>query len=130
MNTNDERFLLNGMIFEFDKEKNKLNIEKHGISFEIAARVFSDYNRIEIYDAENSLEEDRFDTIGDISFCIKNKSRDTGVIKYIPDEYLLFVVYTERYSVDDNNGKIEITRIISARPATKFERGLYYGKGI
>ena len=45
MNTNDERFLLNGMIFEFDKEKNKLNIEKHGISFEIAARPATKFER-------------------------------------------------------------------------------------
>ena len=36
----DVQFSLNGMIFEYDEEKNRQNIIKHGISFEIAARVF------------------------------------------------------------------------------------------
>ena len=34
------RFTLGGMLFEYDSEKNRKNIEKHGISFKSAARVF------------------------------------------------------------------------------------------
>ena len=41
---------------------------------------------------------------------------------------ILFVVYTERIRVETNGEMTEITRIISARFATNFERGLYYGK--
>ena len=38
---------------EYNAEKNKKNIEKHGISFKSAARVFFDYDRIEYYDEES-----------------------------------------------------------------------------
>ena len=88
------------MDFEWDENKNKINKAKHGISFETAARVFLDENRIEIFDARNSKEnEDRFITIG-----------KAGKI--------LFVVFTER---EDR------TRIISARLAEKKEKEAYYG---
>lgn len=39
----------------------------NGISFKTAARVFFDYDRIEMYDEEHSAEEDRYNTIGDAS---------------------------------------------------------------
>jgi uncharacterized DUF497 family protein len=32
------RFTLGGLLFEYDFEKNRKNIEKHGISFKSAAR--------------------------------------------------------------------------------------------
>ena len=35
-------FVLGHMTFEYDEEKNNLNIRKHGISFRSAARVFFD----------------------------------------------------------------------------------------
>ncbi|MFG6355266.1 MAG: BrnT family toxin, partial [Acetatifactor sp.] len=60
-------FMLGDMLFEYDEWKNEYNIEHHGISFKQAARVFFDYDRIELFDEENSEEEDRFDTIGDLS---------------------------------------------------------------
>lgn len=41
---------------------------------------------------------------------------------------ILFVVYTERKHIEENGHEGEITRLISARMATNFERGLYYGK--
>ena len=47
-------FVLHGMTFEYDEEKNRINIQKHGISFRSAARVFFDYDRIEMYDEKNS----------------------------------------------------------------------------
>ena len=41
---------------------------------------------------------------------------------------ILFVVYTER-EIEERDGTVtEATRLISARMATNFERGLYYGK--
>ena len=60
-------FTLGGMVFEYDEEKNRKNVQKHGISFRNAARVFFDYDRIELYDEEHSDDEERYDTIGDIS---------------------------------------------------------------
>ena len=41
---------------------------------------------------------------------------------------IIFVVYTERVQIDRNEEKIDVVRLISARFATSFERGLYYGK--
>ena len=89
------------MIFEWDEEKNKANVKKHGIDFETAAHVFKDKNRIEYYDIVHSVFEDRYITIGEI------------------DEVLIviLVVYTERS---------DAIRIISARKATKQERRAYY----
>lgn len=60
-------FTLAGMAFEYDEEKNKINIQKHGISFKNAARVFFDFDRIEFYDDEHSEDEERYDTVGDTS---------------------------------------------------------------
>ena len=79
------------MIFEWDEEKNRINLEKHGIDFETAMLVFNDLQRIEIYDVEHSTNEDRYNTIGMV-------------------HDVLFVVYTERN---------ENIRLISARLATK-----------
>lgn len=56
MESKDDRYVefsLAGVHFEYDTEKNKKNIEKHGISFKSAARVFFDYDRIEYYDEES-----------------------------------------------------------------------------
>ncbi len=122
-------FTLGGMFFEYDEEKNKKNIEKHGISFKSAARIFFDYDRIEFYDEENSIEEDRYDTIGNLSAgqSVMFSKQDT-LIGSITKEDVLFVVYTERVKKLVNGDEIEVTRLISARYATSFERGLYYGK--
>ena len=121
-------FGLGGMVFEYDEAKNQANIKKHGISFRSAARVFFDYDRIEMYDEENSQEEDRYDTIGDTS--AGNGSTVIGNVNRVDARIndILFVVYTERSRMEDNGREIEVTRLISARMATNFERGLYYGK--
>ena len=86
------------MRLEWDEMKNQLNRKKHGIDFETAMLVFNDLQRIEIYDEEHSITEDRYNTIGLV-------------------EDVLFVVYTER---KDN------IRLISARVATPKERSIYY----
>lgn len=120
------RFTLGGLLFEYDPEKNRKNIEKHGISFKSAARVFFDYDRIELYDEAHSGDEDRYDTIGDTSagnLTIIGNLQDTRRI-----DDILFVVYTERVIVDKDGRSEEVTRLISARLATSFERGVYYGK--
>ena len=84
--------------FEWDEDKNEQNLAKHGIDFETAILVFNDLQRIEIYDMEHSIHEDRYNTIGMVND-------------------ILFVVYTERK---------ENIRLISARLATKTERSIYY----
>ena len=86
------------MTFEWDDEKNKINLEKHGIDFETAMLVFNDLQRIQIYDMEHGTEEDRYNTIG--------MGND-----------VIFVVYTEQK---------ENIRLISARIATKNRKEHYY----
>lgn len=119
-------FSLGNMTFEYDEEKNRTNIKKHGISFRSAARVFFDYDRIEMYDEENSQEEDRYDTIGDTSAGSSTIIGNVNRGEHIND--IVFVVYTERIHTEADGKPLEITRLISARMATSFERGLYYGK--
>ena len=79
--------------------KIKKNIAKHGISFETAALVFADEQRIEYYDKLHSQYEDRYVVFG----CVQG---------------ILYVVYTMRG---------EASRLISARMATQRERNIYYG---
>ncbi len=85
------------MVVSWDENKNDINKKKHGVSFETASLVFSDEQRIELYDEKHSDDEDRYIVIGNI-----------GVV--------LVVVYTMR-----NN----MYRIISARKATAGERRYY-----
>ncbi len=125
-------FTLGGMVFEYDEEKNQKNIQKHGISFRNAARVFFDYDRIEFYDEEHSDDEERYDTIGDISAGKISLGSNTtiGNIDQLAGKIndILFVVYTERIRIEENGIQTDLTRLISARLATNFERGIYYGK--
>lgn len=121
------------MIFEYDEQKNKINIEKHGISFKTAAHIFFDYNRIELYDEQNSDYEDRYNTIGDISARKESKNTNDKIIEQFNQSIgkiseILFVVYTERIHIGKNGKEAEVIRMISARLATNFERGIYYGK--
>lgn len=90
------------MRFEWDDEKEKINIKKHKLSFRTASLVFNDPNRIYWYDTLHSDDEDRYITIG-------MTSKKPNII---------MVVYTER-----SGDKI---RIISARAAMKNEKEAYY----
>jgi uncharacterized DUF497 family protein len=51
-------------IFEWDENKNRSNIEKHGVSFEYAKQAFFDPNRLTLYDDIHSVNEERFFCIG------------------------------------------------------------------
>ncbi|MCD8118802.1 MAG: BrnT family toxin [Lachnospiraceae bacterium] len=88
------------MKFEWDEEKERLNIEKHGIDFRTAVQVFHDENRIEYFDKIHSIGEDRYITIGMIGERM----------------IIITLVYTER---------VDVIRVISARVATKKERRFY-----
>ena len=89
------------MIFEYDPQKNRSNIRKHGISFTSASKAFADKCAVIEYDEEHSNTEERFNLIGAV------------------EGYILFIVYTVRG---------EAIRLISAIPATKRERERYYGR--
>jgi len=90
--------------FEWDENKARSNLKKHGVSFEEAETVFYDENAIEFYDDEHSEWEDRFLLLG-----ISHRMR------------LLLICHVYR----EKNGVI---RIISARKATKNEAKHYRGE--
>jgi uncharacterized DUF497 family protein len=97
--------------FEWDSKKAAANLIKHRVSFEDAAAVLSDWFaerfHIEEFDQANSTEtEDRWITIGSFSF-------DRGRV--------VVISWTSR---PNETGGI-ITRIISARAATRTERKDY-----
>lgn len=89
------------MLFTWDTNKEQINIKKHGIDFKTALRIFSDENRLEIYDDEHSVSEERYKTIG----LLKTSA----------------IVLTVIYSL-----RTDTYRIISARKATKQEIRSYY----
>jgi uncharacterized DUF497 family protein len=87
------------MEFEWDAAKAELNLQRHGVRFSVAARVFFDPYRIEVYDGREDYGEDRWTIIG------------------YADPALLYVVYTVRNE--------ETIRLISARKANEQERKQY-----
>ena len=91
------------MRFVWDEDKNAINIRKHHISFQTAAAVFDDLQRLEFPDLSHSDQEDRYITIG-----------------LVHD--ILTVVYCDR---DNPESREPDTRIISARIATKTEKQAY-----
>jgi uncharacterized protein len=89
------------MRFEWDEEKNRRNLTKHGVRFETAALAFED--AYALTDRNLFPDEERWDTLGSVG---------SGI--------LLFVVHTW-HEVDED----EVVRIISARRAESHERKLY-----
>jgi uncharacterized DUF497 family protein len=87
------------LAFEWDTNKARGNLAKHGVSFEESSTVFGDPRSLTIPDPVHSQAEERFVTIG---------SSHRGK--------LLVVVHTERG---------ENIRIISARVASRRERQNY-----
>jgi len=87
------------MEFEWDSNKAKLNLEKHGISFHEAATVLNDPLSFTFPDPAHSRGENRYVIIGTSQFG-----------------QLLVVAHTDR------GNKV---RIISARKATSREKRFY-----
>lgn len=50
--------------FEWDPEKARLNLQKHGVTFEEAVSVFFDPLSLTKPDPQHSIEENRFVIIG------------------------------------------------------------------
>ena len=89
------------MTYEWDEEKNRTNVRKHGVNFTDAAFALEDDEALTMRD-EDSVAEDRFVTMGADPFG-----------------RVLVVIYTWR---DEN------IRLISARKASRRERAAYEGK--
>ena len=89
--------------FEWDEEKHRINVEKHGVGFELAQTVFEDPNLLLRQDRMVDGEE-RWQALG----------TSLGGV-------LLLVAHTVHMGDDDE----ESIRIISARRAARQERADY-----
>ena len=54
-------------MFDWDEDKNQLNIAKHGVSFDDAKGAFYDPSRLTLFDAGHSQTEDRYFCIGKVN---------------------------------------------------------------
>ena len=94
-------------LYEWNEEKSKGNLIKHGITLEAAIAVFDDPMLYEFHDVDHSgynkygIWEDRYIAIGWL-------------------HKVLYVVYTER-----KRGDREICHMISARKASPSEKKIY-----
>lgn len=86
------------MEFEWDENKNKSNLEKHGLDFKQTKEIFNDADKIEVSDDRKDYGEKRIRIIGKAVNLI------------------LSVIYTMRGAV---------IRIISARAASRKEKEMY-----
>jgi len=91
------------MKFEWDEYKNKINQEKHGVSFEEAEEVFDDALQISKLDKRFNYFEERWITLG------------------VTKKETILVVANLFFSDEGE----EIIRIISARKANNKERNVY-----
>jgi len=69
-------------MFEWDENKNKSNIKKHGVSFDDAKRVFDDPNRVTLFDEGHSHTEDRYSCVGYVDdgiLTVRFTLRDTTI---------------------------------------------------
>jgi uncharacterized DUF497 family protein len=93
--------------FGWDERKNRINRQKHRVSFETAALVFDDPHHISHLD-RYVQGESRWHTIG-----------------MVKGTHVLLVVHTSPDSDNEDNAEEENIRIISARKATPQERRIY-----
>jgi uncharacterized protein len=91
-------------VFEWDPRKAAANVEKHGVTFEDAMTVFLDPAGLDGLDLAHSATEAR---------CLR--------LRRAMDGRVLMVAYTFRRRNDD----AEKVRLISARRASRCERGAY-----
>ena len=87
--------------FDWDLAKARINLRKHGVSFDEAETVFYDDHALLLDDPDHSEDEDRFVLLG------------------LSSRFRVLVVVHTYHELD------EVICIISARKATKVEQGGY-----
>ena len=94
--------------FEWDIDKEKINIINHKMNFTDACHVFADVFQLNLYDPGHSDDEDRWIVIGEI-----------------PVMKIVVVVHTLKQGQEGYDSRV---RIISARKATRKERENYFAR--
>ena len=96
------------MRFSSDPNKNRINLERHSVSFELAELVFNDPRAVSRQDRfENG--EMRWQTIGMVGESL----------------LILLVAHTAEGESESNSKGGEHIRIISAQRATRVEKKIY-----
>lgn len=88
-------------LFDWDENKNEINLRKHGIDFDEASTVFFDERAILFDDPEHSVDEERFLLLG------MSESAKVCIVCHC------------------YRGSDTVIRIISARKATRKEEQRY-----
>lgn len=86
--------------FQWDFNKERINQNKHGVTFREATQVFQDPMALTLFDQEHSIDEDRWITLG----------------VTLSGQYLVVV-----HTFDENVNSDVSIRMISARKATRYE---------
>lgn len=105
--------------FEWDENKNKKNIDKHGISFDRIYDLFTDQHLLQMVEKQNKWE--------DLSNLDESVERNEGNIDPIRGKLTGIIdekIYTAIYTFRDEIGKMRY-RIISLRRAQKNEIEFY-----
>lgn len=92
------------MQFEWDEEKASANLKKHGVSFDEALTVWTDYFNIELFDHDHSVEEGRFLILGESN-----------------SKQLLIISFTER----KNRVRISNARELTSKERRENEHGYF-----
>ena len=90
------------MTFEWDENKNHINIQKHSVSFQEAQNAFMDQNRIIIKDSKHSEIEERF-------FCIGMTENGITTVRFTMRKNIISIIGAgywregkERYEKENN----------------------------
>jgi hypothetical protein len=92
-----------GLRFEWDEQKARQNLKKHGVSFEEAATVFGDHLSMTVADPLHSTLEQRWVTMG--------------------------LTYLGRLAVVVHTNRGNVVRLVSARKVTRREKKAYEEEG-
>ena len=89
---------MNKITFHWDEQKNKINQQKHGITFAEAESVFFDDYAIQFWDEDHSQEEERFLLLG-----ISSKMRILIVVHCFREEDSIIIIISARKATQNES---------------------------
>ena len=76
---------MSGIIFEWDRQKDEMNREKHGISFSFAREAFDDPRRVVARDLTHSDREERY-------FCFGKVEEEVVTVRFTYREHTIRII--------------------------------------
>jgi hypothetical protein len=71
--------------FEWDDNKNRLNQEKHNVSFEVAQHAFLDTNRVIARDLKHSDNEERY-------YCFSRIEENVLTVRFVYRDHKIRII--------------------------------------